>query len=511
MAVRVTGRIQIGRFAFEIGAPEGTRADLATVPAGVDPGELALALSQPAPTEVMGAPEQSLAQAESVTGQIERALGLFTALAQGRIDRGTALKEADALIGTLERLDREGRYADAFRLAHALTGALALLLRWVALVQALRIALKAAAALGDTAGVGWARHELGTFSIGAEDARAATAQLEQARKIRRELKDDLGLQVTEHNLATARSAFGSGSGWSKPMIVAAIIAGILLLGGIGAVIAILASGGDEDGADTTAPVVSFDATPDNPTEERSATFDFSADEDVDRFECSLDGGPFEECSSPRNIAGPLSFGEHSFAARAFDLAGNRGDPETFSWTIERGEGPTVTITSGPDSLTNKTTATFEFSAPDAVRFQCRLDGSDFEACSSPSTQSVDEGDHVFVVRGVNAADTKGPEAPWEWTVDTTAPTVEIENAERTSTNSAEVTFKPSESETDVVCALFESSDLENAVEEKQDCTSPVKFTDLDAASSYVVRITATDAAGNVGEPAEEEIPTFAEP
>ena len=79
------------------------------MPAGVDPGELALALSQPAPTEVIGAPEQSLAQAESVTGQIERALGLFTALAQGRIDRGTALKEADALIGTLERLDREGR------------------------------------------------------------------------------------------------------------------------------------------------------------------------------------------------------------------------------------------------------------------------------------------------------------------------------------------------------------------------------------------------------------------
>ena len=66
---------------------------------------------------------------------------------------------------------------------------------------------------------------------------------------------------------------------------------LLLLGAIGAVIAIRASG-DDGGADTTAPVVSFDKTPDNPTEERSASFDFSADEDVDRFECSLDGGPF---------------------------------------------------------------------------------------------------------------------------------------------------------------------------------------------------------------------------
>lgn len=511
MAVRVTGRIQIGRFVFEIGAPEGTRADLATVPAGVDPGELALALSQPAPTEVIGAAEQSLAGAESVTGQVERALRLFTACAQGRIDRGEALKEADALIGALERLDREGHYADAFRLAHALAGALALLMRWVALVQALRIALKAAAALGDTAGVGWARHELGTFSIGAEDAKAATGQLEQARQIRHELRDDAGLQVTEHNLATAKSAFGTGSGWSKPLIAAAVIGGLLLIAAVGAGIAVLTRDGNDDAVDTTPPVVSFDKTPDDPTEERSASFEFSADEDVDRFECSLDGGPFEECSSPRNIEGPLSFGDHAFAVRAVDLAGNRGDAETFRWAVERGEGPTVTIMKGPDSLTNETTATFEFSAPDAVRLQCRVDDGDFDTCSSPSTQQVDEGDHVFVVRGINAAGTTGPEATHEWTVDTTPPTVEIESAERTSTNAAEVTFSPSESETDVVCALFESSDLENAVEERSNCTSPAKFTGLDAASSYVVLITATDSAGNVGKAARADIPTFAEP
>jgi hypothetical protein len=511
MAVRVTGRIQIGRFVFEVGAPEGTRADPATVPAGVDPGDLALALSEPAPTEVIGAMEATLADAESVTGKVERALELFTAVARGRIDRGMALKEADALIGALEQLDREGRYADAFRLAHALAGSLALLMRWVALVQALRIALKAAAALGDTAGVGWARHELGTFSIGAEDAKAATGQLEQARQIRHELRDAAGLRLTENNLATARDAFGTGSRWSKPMIAAAIIAGVLLLGAVGAGVAILLSDGDDGGTDTTAPVVSFEQTPDDPTEERSASFEFSADEDVDRFQCSLDGGPFEECSSPRNIEGPLAFGQHSFAVRAFDLAGNRGDAETFRWAVERGEGPTVTITSGPESLTNETTARFEFSALDAARLECHVDDGAFERCSSPFTTNVDEGDHVFVLRGVSAAGTTGAEATYEWTVDTTAPTVEIDRADRTSTNNAEVEFTPSESETDVVCLLFESSDPENAVQEKQDCTSPVEFTGLDAASSYVVRITATDAAGNVGEPAEAEIDTFAEP
>jgi hypothetical protein len=36
----------------------------------------------------------------------------------------------------------------------------------------------------------------------------------------------------------------------------------------------------------------------------------------------------------------------------------------------------------------------------------------------------------------------------------------------------------------------------------------VTFTGLQAASTYVVRITATDAAGNAGETAEADIPTF---
>jgi hypothetical protein len=290
--------------------------------------------------------------------------------------------------------------------------------------------------------------------------------------------------------------------------VAAIIGGVLLLGAVGVGIALFVGGDDNAAVDTVVPVVSFDKTPDNPTEERSASFEFSADEDVDRFECSIDGAAFEECTSPRNIVGPLSFGEHAFAVRAVDFAGNRGEAETYRWTVERGQGPTVTITKGPDPLTKTTTATFEMSAPDAARLECHVDGDDFERCSSPFTQRVDEGDHVFVVRGVNAAGTTGPEATYQWTVDTTAPTVEIDSAERTSDTTAEVAFTPSESESDVLCALFESTDLDTAVKEVQDCTTPVRFTGLNAASTYVVRITATDAAGNADEAAEADIPTF---
>jgi hypothetical protein len=500
--------MQIGRFILEIGAPEGTRADLATVAAGENPGELALALSQPPPTGALGA-EETLVETESVTGKVGQALDLFTGYTQGRIDRTAATMEADALMATLERLDRQQRPADSFRLAHSLTGSLALLGRWVSLVQGLRIALGAALALGDKAGEAWARHELGTFSIGAEDADAAVRELEEARRIRHKLGDEPGEAVTEHNLATARRAFGiEDSGWSKALIVAAIIGGILLLGAIGIGIALFVGGDDNAAVDTIVPVVSFDKTPDNPTQERSASFEFSADEDVDRFECNLDGAAFEECTSPRNIVGPLSFGEHAFAVRAVDFAGNRGKAETYRWTVERGQGPTVTITKGPDPLTKATTATFEISAPDAARLECHVDGDDFERCTSPFTERVDEGDHVFVVRGVDAAGTTGPEATYQWTVDTTPPPVEIDSAERTSDTTAEVAFTPSESESDVLCELFESTDLDTAVKEVRDCTTPVKFTGLQAASTYVVRIAATDAAGNAGKAAKADIPTL---
>ena len=185
MALKVTGRVQIGRFVLEIGAPAGTRADPAPATIGADPTDLAVALSQPGPSDALGAAEESIGEAASVTGRVEHALELFTAVAQGRVDRAVVLKEVDVLLGVLERLDREGRYDDVFRLARALASLLALLMRWVALVQAVRLALKAARALGDSAGEGWARHELGTLSLGAEDAQAANSELKEALRLRR--------------------------------------------------------------------------------------------------------------------------------------------------------------------------------------------------------------------------------------------------------------------------------------------------------------------------------------
>src|SRR5207244_8754500 len=88
--------------------------------------------------------------ASTITERCEKAVRRFTEIAQGRVLEPKVLAgEIDDLLGLLERLDREGRHKDALRIARELCALLALLLRWLDLVRSLRVALRAARALGD--------------------------------------------------------------------------------------------------------------------------------------------------------------------------------------------------------------------------------------------------------------------------------------------------------------------------------------------------------------------------
>jgi Ca2+-binding RTX toxin-like protein len=60
-----------------------------------------------------------------------------------------------------------------------------------------------------------------------------------------------------------------------------------------------------------------------------ATFTFSSPDGGTSFECSLDTGDFEPCTSPA-VRGPLAVGGHSFQVRATDAAGH-ADPTAAAW------------------------------------------------------------------------------------------------------------------------------------------------------------------------------------
>jgi hypothetical protein len=70
--------------------------------------------------------------------------------------------------------------------------------------------------------------------------------------------------------------------------------------------------------------------PSDPSNSRQATFSFTGT--GSGFECALDEGSFESCTSPR-IYNNLSYGRHTFQVRAYDGAGNRGAADRFSWEI----------------------------------------------------------------------------------------------------------------------------------------------------------------------------------
>jgi len=391
----VTGRVAVGRYVLTVGAAAGTKISLAPEASRTDPWPLANALSpeegtppDEAPTLAMTA-EQAVDDASAVTAKTQRALDLFAAVAEGRLDPQTVSDEVDALIALLGRLDREGRHAEELRLARALSGLLALTLRWVALVQSLRTAWRAARALADSHGEAWALHELGTLSLGADQARTSVDQLEHAREMRSVLGDERGLVVTDANLALARARLAeSDKGWwttRRTIIVASAAALVLAAVGVGLAIAI------DDGnsksttststhsttkststqatttTDTTPPSISLTGPPDG-SFLNTATPTFSgvagtAPGDismvtVDVFQGrSASGTPAQSLSASVGNAGSyavqattaLAEGDYVATASQKDAAGNVGSTQQHptSFTIDL-TAPTVTITS-PDT------------------------------------------------------------------------------------------------------------------------------------------------------------------
>jgi hypothetical protein len=177
--------------------------------------------------------------------------------------------------------------------------------------------------------------------------------------------------------------------------------------------------------DTTPPETTISSGPSGTVSSTSATFAFSSSETGSTFECSLDGGAFASCSSPKDYTS-LSNGSHTFSVRAKDSAGNvDATPATRTWTVSTAPPPQdttppeTTIDSGPSGTVKQNNASFTFSSSEAnSTFECQLDGGAFGACSSPKKYTgLANGSHTFSVRATDAArNTDATAASRTWTV-----------------------------------------------------------------------------------------------
>lgn len=98
--------------------------------------------------------------------------------------------------------------------------------------------------------------------------------------------------------------------------------------------------------DRSAPDTTITGGPSGTVTANTASFSFSASEAGATFECSLDGAGFAPCGSPQSYGG-LVDGNHSFAVRAIDPAGNVDpSPATQSWQVRAGP-PTLHLPAAP--------------------------------------------------------------------------------------------------------------------------------------------------------------------
>ena len=179
-------------------------------------------------------------------------------------------------------------------------------------------------------------------------------------------------------------------------------------------------------SDTTPPETTITGGPLGEVESTVASVTFTANEAGGSFECSLDGGAWAACSSPRELAG-LSLGGHTLAVRAKDAAGNvDATPASRSWTVVAPAppapdtlAPDTALSGGPGANTTSTSASFGLTSTEAgSTFECRLDGGVWAPCSSPeSLEGIAAGTHTFEARARDSAgNVDATPASYTWTV-----------------------------------------------------------------------------------------------
>jgi hypothetical protein len=278
-----------------------------------------------------------------------------------------------------------------------------------------------------------------------------------------------------------------------------------------------------DNVDTIPPDTSISSGPSGTVSSGSANFTFSSTEPGSAFECSLDGGAFGACTSPKGYTG-LSDGSHTFSVRAIDAAGNTDPtPASTTWTVDT-SAPAISDETPTDGTTDAAvTANVEATFSEAMDAST-ISGSTFtltkQGASQPLSAAVSydatakkatldpSGDldpsatYTATLKGGAdgvkdlAGNALSADKSWSFSTaaspppgDTTPPDTTIDSGPSGTVNSGSANF------------TFSSTEPGSAFECSLDggafgaCTSPKGYTGL-ADGSHTFSVRATDATGN---------------
>ncbi|MDA0182327.1 plastocyanin/azurin family copper-binding protein [Solirubrobacter phytolaccae] len=253
--------------------------------------------------------------------------------------------------------------------------------------------------------------------------------------------------------------------------------------------------------DTTAPDTTINDGPSGTVNTTSPSFQFSGTEVGVTFECRLDTGAYEVCSSPRALTG-LSDGAHTFSVRAKDAVGNLDpSPASRMFTVDTA-APNTIIDSGPTGTVNTATPALGFSSSETgSSFECRLDGpgaatGTYALCTSPRTVGpLVDGAYTFSVRATDAAgNVDATPATRTFSVETSLPDTGITAGPSGPTNgtSPSFAFTSTKAGSTFECRL----DTPSGAGTFTACTSPQTYTTT-ANGAYTFLVRAKDAAGNL--------------
>ena len=156
------------------------------------------------------------------------------------------------------------------------------------------------------------------------------------------------------------------------------------------------------------------------------------------FTCSLDTVALASCDNPTQLSN-LADGSHTFAVSASN--GTKSTTTSRSWTVDTIK-PALTVSSLPSegSLTNATTITPSVTQVDANAgaIACSLSGPTPASTCGPFTALAD-GAYTLTVDTTDLAGNTADEVVRHWTIDSTAPTLDVSGVPNGVTNATTVT------------------------------------------------------------------------